>query len=170
MYEPDSRLDITVAGVQVAGRQRVVSLEPATGHKADVHVCQAQATGVGPNNSSCCRASCGCTRPVRRALFWLGLNLPRTRPGKFGTFGLSSYSALGAQSLHPLSPITTTLNYGPVQDDGTVLVRIVYDHRALDGSTVARALAALDEVFNAELVQELRGEDGTQGVLERRTA
>ena len=40
--------------------------------------------------------------PLRRAAMWLGLNLPRTRAGQFGTFGLSTYSSLGAESLHPL--------------------------------------------------------------------
>jgi hypothetical protein len=54
-----------------------------------------------------------------------------------------------------LSPLTTTLNYGPVQEDGTVVVRIIYDHRAMDGCTIARALAALEEVFNGELLQEM---------------
>src|SRR5687767_12229367 len=61
-------------------------------------------------------------RPLRRALLWLGLNLPRTRPGQFGTFGLSVYSSLGAESLHPLSPLTTTFNYGVIDPDGTVWV------------------------------------------------
>jgi hypothetical protein len=36
-----------------------------------------------------------------------------------------------------------------------VVVRIVYDHRAMDGCTIARALAALEEVFNGELLQEM---------------
>jgi hypothetical protein len=94
--------------------------------------------------------------PVRRLMWWYALNVSGPgRARRLGTFGLSSYSALGARSLHPLSPLTTTLNYGPVADDGTVTVRIVYDHRAMDGGTVARALAALEEVFNGELIQEM---------------
>jgi hypothetical protein len=96
-------------------------------------------------------------RPVRRALLWLGLNLPRTRPGQFGTFGLSVYSSLGAESLHPLSPLTTTLNYGIVEPDGTVWVRLIYDHRVFDGAVVARALAKLEEMLNGPILEELRG-------------
>ncbi len=46
-----------------------------------------------------------------------------------GTFGVSVYSGLGARSLHPISPLTTTLNYGTIGKDGDVSVRIVYDHR-----------------------------------------
>jgi hypothetical protein len=93
---------------------------------------------------------------LRRALLWLGLNLPRTRPNLFGTFGVSVYSSLGAESLHPLSPLTTTLNYGVIAADGTVAVRIVYDHRVLDGATVARALARLEEVLRGPILTELR--------------
>jgi hypothetical protein len=94
--------------------------------------------------------------PVRRLLWWYALNLSGPgRARRLGTFGLSTYSALGAHSLHPLSPLSTTLNYGPVHEDGAVAVRIVYDHRAMDGCTVARALAALEEVFNGALLQEM---------------
>jgi hypothetical protein len=96
-------------------------------------------------------------RPVRRALLWLGLNLPRTRPGQFGTFGLSVYSSLGAESLHPLSPLTTTLNYGVIDPDGMVWVRLVYDHRVFDGATAARALGKLEEVLTGPILAELRG-------------
>jgi hypothetical protein len=95
-------------------------------------------------------------RPVRRLLLWLGLNLSRTRPGQFGTFGLSSYSALGAESLHPLSPLTTTLNYGVIDPDGSVTVRVIYDHRVTDGATIARALARLEEVLTGAVLDELR--------------
>ncbi|HET6572797.1 MAG TPA: hypothetical protein VFG68_04280 [Fimbriiglobus sp.] len=95
-------------------------------------------------------------RPFRRLLLWLGLNLSRTRPGQFGTFGLSSYSALGAESLHPLSPLTTTLNYGVIAPDGSVTVRVIYDHRVTDGATIARALARLEAVLTGEVPAELR--------------
>jgi hypothetical protein len=96
-------------------------------------------------------------RWMRRALLWLGLNLPRTRPGQFGTFGLSVYSSLGAESLHPLSPLTTTLNYGVIEHDGTVSVRLIYDHRVFDGATAARALRKLEEVLTGPILAELRG-------------
>jgi hypothetical protein len=93
---------------------------------------------------------------IRRPLLWLGLNLPRSRPNQFGTFGLSVYSSLGAESLHPLSPLTTTMNYGVIAPDGTVPVRIVYDHRVLDGAAVARVLARLEEVLLGRILAELR--------------
>jgi pyruvate/2-oxoglutarate dehydrogenase complex dihydrolipoamide acyltransferase (E2) component len=74
-----------------------------------------------------------------------------------GTFGLSVYSGLGAESLHPLSPLTTTLNYGVISARGAVTVRVTYDHRVMDGTTVARALARLETVLNEDLCKELRG-------------
>jgi hypothetical protein len=96
-------------------------------------------------------------RPLRRALWWLGLNVSgRKRAKHLGTFGVSVYSGLGAASLHPLSPLTTTLNYGVIDPDGSVDVRLVYDHRVLDGSNIARALLDLERVLNNEIVVEMR--------------
>ncbi len=93
--------------------------------------------------------------PLRRLLWWSALNSGRQRGNYVGTFGVSVYSALGAESLHPISPCTTTLTYGVLRPAGDLDVRLVYDHRVLDGATVARALARLEvelaEVLPAEL-------------------
>jgi hypothetical protein len=95
-------------------------------------------------------------RPLRRLAWWAGLNLwGRKRAHYLGTFGVSVYSGLGAASLHPLSVLTTSLNYGVIGDDGTVDVRIIYDHRVLDGATVARALEDLERVLKGEILNEL---------------
>ncbi len=98
----------------------------------------------------------GLPRPLRRLLWWFGLNIGLVRGKVCGTFGLSVYSALNAESLHPLAPLTTLLNYGVIASDGKVDVRIIYDHRVMDGATVARALAKLEEILNGPMVQELR--------------
>jgi hypothetical protein len=96
-------------------------------------------------------------RPIRRLLWWLGLNLwGKKRAAFMGTSGITVYAGLGAASLHPLSLLTTTLNYGVFEPDGSVDVRITYDHRVLDGATVARALAALERVLTHEILAELR--------------
>lgn len=96
-------------------------------------------------------------RPIRRFVWWIGLNAwGRKRAHYMGTFGVSVYAGLGAASLHPLSPLTTTLNYGVIDDQGNVDVRVIYDHRVMDGSTVARALADLEEILCSEIVAELR--------------
>lgn len=94
-------------------------------------------------------------RPLRLIVWWVGLNWGRKRLRYFGTFGVSVYSALGAESLHPLSPFTTLLNYGIISSDGSVDVRIVYDHRVLDGAVVARALQRMEVVLNSAIVDEI---------------
>jgi hypothetical protein len=95
-------------------------------------------------------------KPIRRALWWICLNWGRQRGNYFGTFGVSVYSALNAESLHPLSPLTTLLNYGVMSSDGVLDVRIIYDHRVMNGATVARALARLEEILNSVIFEEAR--------------
>lgn len=102
-------------------------------------------------------AFAGLPLPVRRALMWLGLNIGRQRANHFGTFQVSVYSALGAESLNPLTPLTSLMNYGRIGPEGRVTVRIHYDHRVVDGAEVARALARLETILNGPLLDELKG-------------
>jgi len=92
---------------------------------------------------------------LRRLLMGLAINSGRRRANDFGTFHLSVYSGLGAESFNPLSPVTTLLNYGPIDSDGGINVRILYDHRVMDGATVARALARFETILNGPVVDEL---------------
>ena len=95
-------------------------------------------------------------RLLRRFVWWYGLNVNGKKRGKrLGTFGVSVYSGLGSESLHPLSPLTTTLNWGVIEN-GWVTVRVVYDHRVMDGGTVARAQARLSEVLNQQIAEEMK--------------
>lgn len=94
---------------------------------------------------------------VRRFIWWLGLCTDgRYRAYFFGTFGISVVAQLGAAGLHILSPLTTTLNYGTFEEDGSLDVRLVYDHRVLDGANVARAIVELEEVLHNEILAELQ--------------
>ena len=94
--------------------------------------------------------------PIRRLLWWWSLNAEGYfRARQFGTFGVSVYSGLGAESLHPLSPLSYLINYGVIDEEGNVNVRIIYDHRVLDGATVARVLAAMEEKLCGPIVDEL---------------
>jgi hypothetical protein len=96
--------------------------------------------------------------PVRRLLWWSTLNLSGyKRCKRFGTFGLSSYGALGAEQIHPISPLTTTLTYGPIDPaTGRVVVKLIYDHRVLDGAYIARRLRDIEEVMHGPILGELR--------------
>ncbi len=93
---------------------------------------------------------------VRRLVWWFALDWSgKVRARKFGTFGFSTYVGHGAEALHPISPLTATLNIGPMSPTGTIRVRIIYDHRVCDGSLVARALERLEEILKKEIFFEL---------------
>jgi hypothetical protein len=94
---------------------------------------------------------------LRRFMWWQTLQLSGYKRAKrLGTFGLSSYGRLGAEQIHPLGPLTTLLTFGPIASNGDLVVKIVYDHRVLDGADVARWLGELDHVLHGELLGELR--------------
>ncbi len=96
-------------------------------------------------------------RPLRRFAWWLGLNASGYLRARYlGTFGISVVGSLGAAGLHLLSPLTTAVNYGTFEPDGTLDVRVTYDHRVLDGAPMARALAHLEDVLHGEILAELR--------------
>jgi hypothetical protein len=102
-------------------------------------------------------------RPLRRLLWWGALNLSGRQRARFlGTFGVTAYGGLGAMSLHPRGLLTSTLNYGVIEPNGEVIVRATYDHRTLDGGTVARALADLERFLLNEIAAELRYMEGLQ--------
>src|SRR3954451_22007905 len=94
---------------------------------------------------------------VRRLLWWSTLNISGFKRAKrCGTFGLTSYGALGAESLHPISPLTTTLSFGPISPAGDVVIKLIYDHRVLDGAYIARRLRDIETSINGEILAELR--------------
>jgi hypothetical protein len=96
--------------------------------------------------------------PVRRLLWWGTLNVSGfKRCKRFGTFGLSSYGSLGAEQVHPISPLTTTLTYGPIDHvSGQVVVKLIYDHRVLDGAFIARRLRDVEEILRGPILTELK--------------
>jgi hypothetical protein len=96
-------------------------------------------------------------RLLQRLFLWHRLDVSgKSRVKHLGTFGLTNYGMLGAESLHPIGPQTTILTPGPISPEGEVTVKLVYDHRVLDGADVARALARLDEVLHTTALAELR--------------
>lgn len=94
--------------------------------------------------------------PIRRFLWWSTLEWSGAKRAKrLGTFGVSVYSGLGASSLNPISPLTSTINYGVIGEDGRVDVRIMYDHRVMDGATVARALQRMETILQETICAEI---------------
>ncbi|MCG6121444.1 MAG: 2-oxo acid dehydrogenase subunit E2 [Microvirga sp.] len=94
---------------------------------------------------------------ARRALWLYGFNSGRQRPNYFGTFGVSVLGHLGAEIVYPMSPLTSFVSYGPIGADGSVDIKISFDHRVMDGGTIATAIKRLEEVLNSEIVAELEG-------------
>jgi hypothetical protein len=95
--------------------------------------------------------------PIRHLLWWSTLHVSGFKKAKrLGTFGLTSYGALGAESLHPISPLSTTMNYGPIDESGHVVVKLIYDHRILDGAFVARRLHDIEDTLTGAILDELR--------------
>jgi hypothetical protein len=95
--------------------------------------------------------------PLRRLALWAALNVSgELRARYFGTFGITGVAALGSTALHVLTPLTTALSYGVLAADGSVPIRLFFDHRVLDGVSAARALEDLDGVLHGPILDELR--------------
>jgi hypothetical protein len=95
--------------------------------------------------------------PVRRLIWGVGTRwLGQTRSNLIGTFGITVTAGFGAATLAVCCPWTTTLHYGIAESDGTLPVRLTFDHRVIDGAMVARALAELEGILLGEVLSELR--------------
>ncbi len=95
---------------------------------------------------------------LRRPLMWLGHNLPRSRANYFGTFSVTAISFLGADMPHVPNPTTSLLTFGVFGADGRVPVRMIMDHRVLDGVRFAQILARLEAILNGPILNELRAD------------
>jgi hypothetical protein len=94
--------------------------------------------------------------PIRRLLWWYATAWSGRKKARFfGTFGVSLTGASGAAGLNLVGPLAVTLNTGVLQADGTVDVRLHFDHRVLDGMPAARALAEIETHLRTEIVAEL---------------
>jgi hypothetical protein len=100
-------------------------------------------------------------RWVRRLFWWYLLNVSGGKRARyFSTFGVTTVSNWGVESLRPLAPWTSLLHYGMIADDGKVAVRLTYDHRVMDGSGPSKALVDLDGSLHTEILAELKSMDG----------
>jgi hypothetical protein len=94
--------------------------------------------------------------PIRRLLWRMGFHWSgRKRAHYFGTFALSSPAAAGAGLSTIISPVTCTLHYGLFDESGRINMRLTFDHRAIDGAPVARALNDLEETLQMEIAPEI---------------
>jgi hypothetical protein len=92
----------------------------------------------------------------RTILRWNMNSASPKRPGRIGTFSMSSLAGFAAGNhFHP-TLCTTSLCQGPLDEAGRCRVTIIADHRVLDGVTVAKALERLEAVLAREIAAELR--------------
>jgi hypothetical protein len=94
---------------------------------------------------------------LRRMLWWIAFNSGPQRHKFFGTFGISVLGHAGASVCFPVSPVTTFLSYGPFQADGSVEIIMSFDHRAMDGAVIAKAMGEIETVLKGAITEELLG-------------
>lgn len=106
--------------------------------------------------------------PLRRAIWWSVLNWGRLRANYFGTFLLTSLMSEKAISKRILSPLPATLTYGVFDEDGSIEVRLTFDHRVMDGRVAARALSRLEEVLNGPIADEIIAQSVSEAAATQR--
>ena len=92
----------------------------------------------------------------RTILRWNMRSASPKRVTRIGTFSMSTLAGYGATNRFHPTLCTTSLAYAPLEADGRCLVTAIADHRVLDGATVAKSLARLEEVLAGEIAAELR--------------
>lgn len=93
---------------------------------------------------------------LRTFFWWLALRcVGDWRARYFGTFGITGVAALGSTSLNLLSPLTCTFVYSVMEPDGSMMIRLFYDHRIMDGVEPAAALRRMEEVLLTTLQDEM---------------
>ncbi|WP_020473768.1 2-oxo acid dehydrogenase subunit E2 [Zavarzinella formosa] len=85
-------------------------------------------------------------------LSWTG----RKRSKRFGTFTISSLGNYGVDLITPIMPLSAYLTFGPISEDGTVTVRLIFDHRVMDGRHAAKTLVEMETIMNGQLATEMR--------------
>jgi hypothetical protein len=97
--------------------------------------------------------------PLRRVLWWLGLNIGRQRASHFGTAAMSVLGGQDVEIVYAVSPWTLLLSYGPIAPDGSVTATVSFDHRVMDGAVVARLFDRLQTELDGAIAAELRADD-----------
>ena len=93
---------------------------------------------------------------LRRCLWWWNLNFTGTKRAKrVGTFFLTTLAVKGVEIQDPPAFLTRNLTFGPLDESRTCRVTLSYDHRLMDGSTVANILIDLESTLNNEIAREL---------------
>lgn len=93
---------------------------------------------------------------IRRAA-WHIMDWSGAQRARFlGTFLVTSTGESGASVFLTMATVNMTLQYGMIEPNGALDLRLCYDHRIFDGSGAARALVTMQDVLHTEILAELR--------------
>lgn len=94
---------------------------------------------------------------ARRFLFWWTLNVSvANRAKRIGTFFFTTLAGKKVEIQDPPAYFTSNLTYGPLDEQNRCRVTLSYDHRLMDGSTVADCLIELEAELNGAIADELQ--------------
>lgn len=93
---------------------------------------------------------------LRRAFWWLLMNcFPRLRGRYLGTLGGSITAGMGGTALSLITPWTVTFFYDAVEEDGSQVMRVMIDHRVLDGRVMCLAAKDVERELRGPICDEL---------------
>ena len=93
---------------------------------------------------------------ARRTSRWWSLNVALSkRTRRVGTFFFTTLAGKGVEIQDPPAYFTSNLSYGPLDERNRCRVTMSYDHRLMDGSTVADCPIELEAVLNGQIAEEL---------------
>jgi hypothetical protein len=94
---------------------------------------------------------------LRRAVYWWNFNFSgKKRAKRLGTFSMSTLAGQGVLNRGHQTFLTSSLTYGPVDEQGRAVVTLLCDHRVVDGIVAAQALADMEAAFKGTIADELR--------------
>jgi len=95
--------------------------------------------------------------PLRRLVYWWNFNLGATKRDKrLGTFSMSTLAGQGVLNRGHQTFLTSSLTYGPVDEQGRAVVTLLCDHRVVDGIVAAQALSDVEAALRGPIAEELR--------------
>jgi hypothetical protein len=96
-------------------------------------------------------------RWFRRGVWWLRSNFQLAkRANRTGTGSISVLAGQGVLNRQHPCMLTSSLSYGPMDEQGQMWVTLQCDHRLIDGYLAAQALNCIDEKLQTNVLTELR--------------
>jgi len=94
--------------------------------------------------------------PIRALIYYLAMNWSGKRRARhLGTFGMSVVAGMGTATLTTLVPWTSMIHYTPFDETGSMHLRLIIDHRVLDGVELSVALRKMEDALNGPILDEV---------------